>query len=86
VKVRGARTNIDDGWVGVYQGSSIAAAFPLDLLGPAGSARGEDVDWMQVSQVFNVTSGGAISIRLAGYVDDLWIDDLMLRPHALGAP
>jgi hypothetical protein len=86
VKVHGTRTNIDDGWINVDQGSSVAAAFTIDLTAPAGSPRGEDVDWTQVSQAFNVTSGGAITIRLGSSVDDLWIDDLVLRPHALGRP
>jgi len=81
LKLKGARNNIDDGWIGVYQGDKIVATFPLDVV-PAGSVRTEDVDWVAVGPlVFSVTAEGAITLRIISYTDEMWVDDLTLLPH-----
>jgi hypothetical protein len=81
LKLRGKRNNIDDGWIGVYQGEKIAASFPLDLA-PAGAAITSDGDWVAVGPlVFSVTGEGAITLRIISDTDEMWIDDLTLLPH-----
>jgi hypothetical protein len=83
MKLQGNRNNIDDAWIGVYQGDTIVASFPIDLGAPAGSARTDDVDWSNAGPfTFSVTGAGAITVQINGYTDDLWLDEVQLRPHA----
>lgn len=83
MRLHGNRNNIDDAWIGVYQGDTIVGTFPIDLEAPAGSARTDDVDWTAVGPFnFSVTGDGAITVRVMGDTDDLWLDELYLRPHA----
>ena len=85
IKLHGQRHNIDDAWIGVYQGAALVASFPIDVVA-AGTARDQDVDWFSVSQVFNVAGEGAITLRIGCYSDDTWIDDLVVRPHQPATP
>ena len=84
IRLQGNRNNIDDAWIGVYQGTDIVGSFPIDLGGAsAGSQRTSDVDWTNVGPLtFSVTGDGSITVRIAGDSDDLWLDELQLKPHA----
>jgi len=83
VKLQGNRNNIDDAWIGVYQGATIVGTFPIDLAVPAGSARTQDVDWTNVGPLtFSVTGDGAVTLEIDSYTDNLWLDELQLKPHA----
>jgi hypothetical protein len=82
VRLVGTRNNIDDAWIGIYQGPNIVASFTIP---PSAGPRlpADASGWTaQQRQTFSVVADGAITIHVINYTDDMWLDDLVLEPHA----
>lgn len=82
-KLAGQRNNIDDLWIGIYQGPDIVVSFTVPA--QAGGPRPEaDADgWAaRAKETFSVTKDGGINIKIHNYSDELWLDDLILQPVA----
>src|SRR6184192_4088953 len=70
IELHGRRNNIDDLWLGVYGGPTLVATFPVDAA-PGGQPTRADVAWFPVTQVFNVTDEGTVTIRIGAFSDDV---------------